>query len=275
VDKRPLLTPDEMAKAPQGTALVRLPNTGWTVFRAVTLSDPRNPFHEDYMRMRPAPPSVIEALKVRRLLAGVAEEKEAKVLRPPPSKGDRFRAWVSLLVRASAPMKVSFDPRGKPNKVSLLKAPPEAIPPRWLQADFVRLREGEEAAITAKGIKELEPLMGEIVRIHTIRAVLEEVRGLGKVAFTERPQSPGYLVLADPPSGRIYVHTSLRERLAQYLEKPEEVPRAIAAQKEDWYVLRAGPMLYGLLSKSELARMYQEIALASPKDPEEVGDAVA
>jgi len=274
VDKKPLLTPDEMARSPQGTALVRLPNMGWTVFRAVILSDPRNPFHEDYKRMRPAHPGVIEALKVRRLLTSVAEEKETKTLRPPPSKGDRFRTWVSLLVRASAPMKVSFDPRGKPNKISLLKAPPEAVPPQWLQADFVRLKEGEEAAITAKGIKELEPLMGEIVRVHTIRGVLQEVKGLGKVASTERPQSPGYLVLADPPSGRIYVHVSLRERLAQYLEKPEEVPRVIANQKEDWYVLRAGPMFYGLPNQNELARMYQEIALTSLEDPEEVSNNV-
>lgn len=264
VDKRPLLSPDQMAKAPQGTAVVRLPNTGWTVFRAVTLQDPRNPFHKEYMQMRAELPKLLEVLKLRRSLSETAEaqpQTKSPALKPPPTKADRFREWVRLLLEATAPLAVYRGPKGDITKVVLLKAPPAAAPEPFLNG-FLKVK-NEEVYITEKGLKELGPLTNEIERANEVRKALQEERAMGKVSYTNTRGTAGTTVLVDIPSQTIFLHVSLEKNFRDFWQPAEVLPRQLQGQEGKWYALKAGPFMYGLLPDSDLASLYQEIALAA------------
>ncbi len=265
--KKPLLPKELMQRAPRGTALVRLPNIGWVIFRAVTLHDPRNPFHADYLRVRrDLLPGIAALLRFRKALLPREEPAFADVAaRRPPDPADRLAQWVGALVKDHAPVKVYPGPRGEPSKVLFPGLPKEGLLPEWLARGYFKVKE-DKPFMTGKGFKALPPdLQRALDRLGELTSAVEAMRAEGLVASTAERFPPGKRAVFDPPSRVLYLHRSLAERLEGLARPAALLPSALArmeARLEDWLEAPLGELALGLVGQERRATYYRNLQLA-------------
>lgn len=266
--RKALLSPQVMARAPRGTAVVRLPNVGWTAFRAVTLQDPRNPFHQAYWEVRRQLPRLVRLLQIRKAMMPLnpfeASSGEQVIKQLPPSKPEVFTRWVERLIEETAPLKVYTDTKGSWSKIVLFKANHEILPPEVVEAGYVKVKEAadtQEVAITGKGLKLLGSRhVTQLNALNKNRSSLEAIRNRGLLGFTNEPVPGGALAVVDLPSQTVYIHASQQAHF-EGLQPTDRLPSELAKkyQPHEWLILKGGLFMYGLISLKETGQAYARV----------------
>lgn len=248
--KRNLLGKEEMARAKPGTAVIRLPYVGWTLFRAVPLFDPRNPFHRDWQEMQHLLPAFAAAYRTRRR-ANRPEEVRSLTSRPlPPTPGEKFRKWVERLLELSAPIKVARGPQDRVSRVDFPGLSPALLPKEWFENKLLRLNQGNVVSASGRGLEALSSLLPKLEEAADLRRLLEAAYQRGLLVTYKGGKHPvaATLGIVDLPSQAVYVPPTLaelHERGTPLTSRPSFLPPG------EWRAIRGGPMLYGLLAYTE------------------------
>ncbi len=248
--RRNLITKEEMAQAKPGTTVVRLPYVGWSVFRAVPLFDPRNPFYQDWKQVESLTPHFTAAYRSRRLGVKTEDVLPLTAKTAPPTPTERLRAWTKRLLELTAPMKVQKGPQGTPSRVDFVYAPPGALPKEWFEEKLLRL--GNNAVYTtAKGLEAIASLLPQIEQVAILRRLLEAAYQRGLIVFFKEGEKPKqtHLGIIDLPSRRVYIPPALEELYA--FASPIGQTRPHFLPPGEWREIQGGEMLYGLVAYAE------------------------
>lgn len=241
--KEALISKEEMSKAPPGTVVARLPNVGWTLYRAIPLFDPRNPYHRTWKEALSLLPHFVAASRVRRQSIRQKEPPKPKPI--PAGPQTRVQAWLRELLRMGAPFRTRRDPQGRINRIDILELYPHSVPPEWISEKLLKPTREGHMTLDAKALEAAKPLLPEILKAEALATAVRTAWHRAQILpLREDTVGSRRVAYLDLPSRTLYVPPNLKE-LYEKATPVEHQPRLLP--EGEWRSLPLGDLMQGLL----------------------------
>lgn len=256
--KEPLISSEEMSMAPPGTVVARLPNVGWTLYRAVPLFDPRNPFYREWNQALALAPHLAHASRTR--LEGTPQAAPPKPKPVPPSPTQKLVGWLERLLDMGPPIRLYTDNKGRVNKVVIYYLEPASVPPEWLELKFLKPTPDGHTALDARALEAASHLLPRVEAADQLTRLLRTAYSRGLIRLLDENPDTTTVAYLDLPSHTLYVPPAVGDLYA-LAQEPKAVPSRLP--EAPWKALKLGSLLHGLHAylpdgRKEMALLYAE-----------------